>query len=147
MGGPLGGPGLEPRFNETLNVGVMHKVNSRDDAKPISTKHRRAIQKSIDLQDYLNFTTGLDYKKLATISIKPNGALATKKGDTARKDSISDAVNPLLDTNKGAPLFDKIAKNKYITEKDMMRDQEEERERKRQEKLRIIDAELTMQAE
>jgi hypothetical protein len=89
----------------------------------------------------------LDYKKLATISIKPNGALATKKGDTARKDSISDAVNPLLDTNKGAPLFDKIAKNKYITEKDMMRDKEEERERKRQEKLRIIDAELTMQAE
>ena len=49
MGGPLGGPGLEPRFNETLNVGVMNKVNSRDDAKPISTKHRRAIQKSIDL--------------------------------------------------------------------------------------------------
>ena len=89
----------------------------------------------------------MDYKKLATISIKPNGALATKKGDTARKDSISDALNPLLDTNKGAPLFDKIVKNKYITEKDMMRDKEEERERKRQEKLRIIDAELTMQAE
>ena len=90
----------------------------------------------------------MDYKKLATISIKPNGALATtKKGDTARKDSISDAVNPLLDTNKGTPLFDKIVKNKYITEKDMMRDKEEERERKRQEKLRIIDAELTMQAE
>jgi hypothetical protein len=89
----------------------------------------------------------LDYKKLATISIKPNGVLASKKGDTTRKDSISDAVNPLLDTNKGAPLFDKIVKNKYITEKDMMRDKEEERERKRQEKLRIIDAELTMQAE
>lgn len=89
----------------------------------------------------------MDYKKLATISIKPNGVLASKKGDTTRKDSISDAVNPLLDTNKGAPLFDKIVKNKYITEKDMMRDKEEERERKRQEKLRIIDAELTMQAE
>jgi hypothetical protein len=80
--------------------------------------------------------------------MKPNGALATKKGDSAtRKDSISDAVNLLNDTNKGPQLFDKIVKNKYITEKDMMRDKEEERERKRLEKLRIIDAELTMQAE
>jgi hypothetical protein len=56
-------------------------------------------------------------------------------------------VNPLNETTKAPQLFDKIVKNKYITEKDMMRDKEEERERKRQEKLRIIDAELTMQAE
>ena len=67
----------------------MHKVNSRDDAKSVSTKHRRAIQKSIDLQDYLNFTTGLDYKKLTTISIKPGAA---KKVDSARKD---ETPNPL----------------------------------------------------
>ena len=89
----------------------------------------------------------MDYKKLTTISMKPNGALATKKGESSRKDSISDTVNPLNETTKAPQLFDKIVKNKYITEKDMMRDKEEERERKRQEKLRIIDAELTMQAE
>ncbi len=39
-----GGQGLEPRFSDTFTVGVMHKVNSRDDAKPVTTgKQRRAI--------------------------------------------------------------------------------------------------------
>ena len=49
--------GLEPRFNETLSG-----ANFKDGA-PFTAK-RRGQQRSIDLQDYLNHTTGLDYKKV-----------------------------------------------------------------------------------
>ncbi len=55
MGGQIGSQGLEPRFNETFNGVALHKVSSRDEAKSVNTKYRRAVQKSIDLQDYLNF--------------------------------------------------------------------------------------------
>ena len=41
--GAAGGQGLDPRFSDTFTVGGLNKVNSRDDAKSVNTKHRRAI--------------------------------------------------------------------------------------------------------
>ena len=43
--------------------------------------------------------------------------------------------------------MDKIAKNKYITEKDVARERDEERERKRLEKMREVDKDLIKQTE
>jgi hypothetical protein len=54
---------LEPRFNETFNGPFISKNGSKEDATAKSNR-RKAIQKSIDLQDYLNFSTGLDYRKV-----------------------------------------------------------------------------------
>jgi hypothetical protein len=93
----------------------MQKVNSRDDAKSVSSKHRRAIKKSIDLQDYLNYQTGLDYKKLNPVSMRQ----PINKTESVRKDSDP---SPAIESSS---LMDKISKNKYITEKDVERDKEE----------------------
>lgn len=119
--------GLEPRFNDTFSTPFINgsiRPTSKDDK--LLMQKRRTIQKSIDLQDYLNYTTGLDYKKLPS------------------------ATNP-LPSNRSKPqppkekasLIDKINKNRFITDNDFENQKLEEQERSRKDKLRRLDEELT----
>lgn len=62
---------LEPRFNETFSAGNVIRPGSKEGGDTRSNAKRRAMQKSIDLQDYLNYSTGLDYRKVAAQRQEP----------------------------------------------------------------------------
>ena len=92
--------GLEPRFNDTFSAPFINgsiRPTSKDD----KLLKRRTIQKSIDLQDYLNYTTGLDYKKLPSAT-NPQPSHRSKPQPPKEKTS----------------LIDKINKNRFITDND-----------------------------
>ena len=91
------------------------------------------MQKSIDLQDYLNYSTGLDYKKLPS-STNPQVS-QRKQGQQKEGGSQKTVVS----------LVDKINKNRFITDNDFERQKQEEQERSRKDKLRRLDEELTSQ--
>ena len=70
-----------------------------------------------------------------------------KNGGGGGSESSSRAGTATAAGGAGEPLMEKIAKNKYITEKDVAREREEERERKRVIKMKEVDNELIKQNE
>ena len=128
--------GLEPRFNETFNGPFISKNGSKEDGTAKSNR-RKAIQKSIDLQDYLNFSTGLDYRKVQ----------AKKAETTITKREVQTSQVSAREGSKPGELLDKIAKNKFITDKDIDKQRYEDNEKKRLEKLNEIDEQLIKQNE
>ena len=96
--------GLEPRFNDTFSAPFINgsiRPTSKDDK--LLMQKRRTIQKSIDLQDYLNYTTGLDYRKLPSAT-NPQPSNRSKPQPTKE--------------GKTTSLIDKINKNRFITDND-----------------------------
>lgn len=126
----------------------MQKIHSKDDAKSATSK-RRGLQNSIDLQDYLNFSSGVDNKRVAAPRIR-KAESTTKREQTAQHSSrgkLEDNQNLREVAVRTPILFDKISKNKYITENDIEKEKREEGERRRVEKLKEIDAVLIQQSE
>lgn len=93
------------------------------------------MQKSIDLQDYLNYGTGLDYKKVTTTK---------NQLDSSRRNVQTQQVSQRDHVEK-VSLQDKIKKNTFITANDNERQRLDEIERQRLVKLKRLDEELINQ--
>ncbi|CDW72692.1 UNKNOWN [Stylonychia lemnae] len=112
-----------------LGNSLFQDRRARPHLDSVRLSNRRQIQKSIDLQDYLNFQTGLDYTKVKMKFDKNRKIKSSQVSNREPQNTIPQKTNLLAD---------QIKNNRFITEKDFENERLIKEEQTR--RLKIQDA-------